>query len=392
MKGMPAGAGEQSQDDSPDIVRIEHSEIKNLLEPTDFVNPEDNIIRKKIGDHDYAFSTTLDPYLQHFVTSMIDTKWAKHIAIVVMEPETGRILAMASHDKNNPDANACLSAKFPAASLFKIVAAAAAIETCGFQPDRLIPFNGGKYTLYKSQLKNTENKYTNRITFESAFAQSVNPVFGKIGQNHLGKTVLEKYALDFGFNQEIEFDLPLEASIAPISDQSYNLAEVACGFNRDTLISPVHGAMLAASVIYNGRMMKPRLIDSIKISKRTVYRQKPEPFIRPVSPQTAQLLKPLMHASVTSGTARGSFLGTSGRALLENFEIGGKTGSINHNPEQIKYDWFTGYARHKDTSNKIAVSVLVAHEKFIGVRSTEYFCKIVEQYFQKLVQTAEFQK
>ncbi|MFP4193806.1 MAG: penicillin-binding transpeptidase domain-containing protein [Desulfobacterales bacterium] len=393
LGGVLAGANENERDegDSPGIVRIERPEIRNLLESQDFVNTEDPVIRKTINNREYVFHTTLDPDLQRSVVSMLDKKWARHIAIVVMDPGTGKILAMASHDKNDPDANPCLSADFPAASLFKIVTAAAAIENCGFDPDKELPYNGGKYTLYKSQLKDTENKYTNRITFESAFAQSVNPVFGKIGKNHLGGDTLEKFAFDFGFNREIGFDLPLEPSIAPISEHSYNWAEVACGFNRKTRISPIHAAMMAASIIYNGRMMKPRLIDKVTVSNRKVYRQKPE-SIRPVSPQTALMLKPLMHTSLTSGTARGSFMDKSGRAILKNFEVGGKTGSINYNPEQIRYDWFTGYARRKGTSNKIAVSVLVAHEKYIGMRSPSYFRKIVEAYFHNSFQTAGAQK
>ncbi|MFW5908873.1 MAG: penicillin-binding transpeptidase domain-containing protein, partial [Desulfosalsimonas sp.] len=249
-----------------------------------------------------------------------------------------------------------------------------------------------KYTLYKSQLKDIENRYTNRITFESAFAESVNPVFGKIGMNFLGRAALEKYASDFGFNREIVFDLPLEPSVAPISDISYNWAEVACGFNKKTRISPIHGAMLAASVIYNGRMMEPRLVDTVTVNDRTVYRQKSEPFIRSMSPQTALMLKPLMHTSIAAGTARGSFNDSRGMRIIENFEIGGKTGSINNNPEQIRYDWFSGYARHKNSSDKIAVSILVAHEKYIGTRSPEYFRKTVEEYFHNSFQTAGIRK
>ncbi|MFP4158757.1 MAG: penicillin-binding transpeptidase domain-containing protein [Desulfobacterales bacterium] len=392
FEGVGADAGRQKSPEKPEITSINRSELRELLDPADFINPQDTVIRKKHGDLQYRFQTTLDPDLQKSVVSMLDPKWARHIAIVVMDPETGRILAMASHDKNDSGANPCLSAEFPAASLFKIISAAAAIETLGFKPESEISFNGGKYTLFKSQLKDTQNKYTNSITLESAFAQSVNPVFGKIGSKHLGKDMLEKYAGDFGFNREIGFDLLIDKSIAPISDQSYNWAEVACGFNSDTRMSPLHAAMLASSVIYNGRMLEPRLIDRVAADGKTVYSQKPEPFLRPISPHTSRLLKPLMRTSLTRGTARGTFTDAKGRAMLENYDIGGKTGSINYNPEQIKYDWFAGFARHKDLKKKIAVSVLVAHEKYIGTRASSYFREIVEKYFQQQIKTAELEK
>lgn len=392
FEGVLADPGGKEVSEEAEVKSINRSELRELLDPADFINPQDTVIRKKYGDLQYRFHTTLDPDLQKSVVSMLDRKWARHIAIVVMDPETGRILAMASHDKKDSGANPCLSAEFPAASLFKIIAAAAAIEACGFKPDREISFNGGKYTLYKSQLKDTQNKYTNRITLESAFAQSVNPVFGKIGIDHLGKEMLEKYAANFGFNREIGFDLPVDRSVAPISEQSYNWAEVACGFNRDTRMSPLHAAMLASSVIYNGRMVKPRLIDRVAADGKTVYSQKPESFLRPVSPHTSRLLKPLMRTSLTRGTARGAFSDARGRAMLENYEIGGKTGSINYNPEHIRYDWFAGYARHKEMKKKLAVSVLVAHEKYIGTRASSYFREIVEKYFRQQLKTAELEK
>ncbi|MFW6335212.1 MAG: penicillin-binding transpeptidase domain-containing protein [Desulfosalsimonas sp.] len=390
IDNFEAGGEKQQQDRK--ISELQHSDIKKLLDPADFANQENNVITKKIAGRNYAFRTTLEPELQKAAVSMLDPRWARHIAIVAMEPSTGRILAMASHDRNGSTENPCLSTDFPAASLFKIITAAAAIETCGFKPERKISFNGGKYTLYKHQLEDKQNSYTNHVSLDSAFAESVNPVFGKIGTDYLGKSMLEKYASAFGFNREIEFDLRLEKSSAPISDQSYNWAEVACGFNRETRISPLHGAMLAASVIEDGKIMKPRLIDTVKADGQTVYRQNSESMIRAVSPKTARTLKPLMHTSLTRGTARAGFSDPGGRRLMENLEIGGKTGSINYNPDQIRYDWFSGYASQEQTGRSIAVCVLVAHEKYIGKRAARYFREIVEQYFDNSIMTSGLQK
>ena len=103
-------------------------------------------------------------------------------------------------------------------------------------------FNGYKHTLYKSQLKERTNRYTNTISLKNAFAQSVNPVFGKIGKLRLGGTQLEKFADAFGFNTTINFELPLAPSHFKAEDIPYNWAELASGFNNDTTISPFHGA------------------------------------------------------------------------------------------------------------------------------------------------------
>ncbi|MCP6769290.1 penicillin-binding transpeptidase domain-containing protein, partial [Klebsiella pneumoniae] len=71
-----------------------------------------------------------------------------------MNPANGKILSMVSYDRENPDNNTCISNRFPAASIFKIVTAAAAIEKCGFNSESEISFVGGKHTLYKSQIRN----------------------------------------------------------------------------------------------------------------------------------------------------------------------------------------------------------------------------------------------
>lgn len=378
----------QSTAGTPETERIDRSGLRQRIDPAAFVNARESKIQSQSGARTYTFHTSLDPDLQESLISMMDHKWSRQVAIVVMDPQTGSILGMASLDKTDSSTDPCLSAAFPAASLFKIITAAAAMENCGYGPETQLNFNGGKYTLYRSQLKENVNKYTNSITLEHAFAQSVNPVFGKIGKNCLGGANLEKYATRFGFNREINFDLPLDTSVVKISDQAYNWAEIACGFNSTTRISPVHGAMLAAAVVNNGRLMVPRIVDMASVNDRVVYRGKTEILDRCMTPETARRLRPLMDASVTRGTARGSFRGKSGQELLKNFHIGGKSGSMNNNPEQLRYDWFAGYAQHRQSGEKIAVSVVVTHEKYIGTRAPEYFRKIISDYFQNRINTS----
>ncbi|MBI5064590.1 MAG: hypothetical protein HZB87_14245 [Desulfatitalea sp.] len=97
--------------------------------------------------------THLDPDLQALLIDAMDRKNSRFIGIVVMEADSGKIRALAGFDKTNPRANPCLQSTFPAASLFKIVTAAAAVDHCGYTNHTPISFNGSKHTLYKSQLK-----------------------------------------------------------------------------------------------------------------------------------------------------------------------------------------------------------------------------------------------
>ena len=113
-------------------------------------------------------------------------------------------------------------------------------------------------------MKKTKNKYTNKTSFKKAFASSVNSVFGKLGIFDLGQEVMSDYADKFLFNEIIPFDFPVEMSTIQIPDDDYGLAEIASGFNRKTMISPLHAALLASVVANNGIMMSPWLVEKIK--------------------------------------------------------------------------------------------------------------------------------
>ena len=335
------------------------------------------------GDGQLQMHTSIDPELQKYVKAHVDRKYAKYFGLVAMKPESGRIVAMVSLDKTGRNTNVCTRPDFPAASLFKIVTAAAAIEECGFRTNTPMAYNGRKHTLYKSQLKPTDNKYTRHISFADSFAESINPVFGKIGTNRLKKAGLEKYARAFGFNRKISFDLPLSRSPMAIKNEPYHWAEIASGFNQQTLISPLHAAVLASAVANQGELIRPILIERVLRGDKTLYTSHPETLNRAVSPDTAAQLQKLMQATVTKGTARRMFRDCRRDSVLSGLTIGGKTGSINNNPEKIKYDWFTGFAKEKNGSDKLAVSVFVAHKDYIGTRSGIYAKNLFKQYFSK---------
>ena len=335
------------------------------------------------GIRQYRMQTSIHAPLQERIANNIDKKYARHFALVAMEPETGKIVAMVSHDKTRAGANVCTRPDFPAASLFKIVTAAAAVELFEFNCNTPVSYNGKKYSLYKSQLKPKDNKYTNHISFADSFADSINPVFGKVGINQLKKTGLEKYAAAFGFNRRIAFDLPLPESPLTIEAEPYNWAEIACGFNRETLISPLHAAVLVSGAFNEGKLLYPTLVETVHQDNQVVYQSRRRTFSQAVSPETANILKELMHTTITEGTARNSFRSARTDPTLKELYIGGKTGSINNNPKHIKYDWFAGFAEGSGDSRKLAVAVLVAHKDYIGTRAAAYAKMAFKEYFKQ---------
>lgn len=334
------------------------------------------------GQH-FRVETSIDSELQERLLASMDRKNSRYIGIVVMEADTGRVLALAGFDKDNPKGNPCVDNRFPAASLFKIVTAAAAVDQCNYSSGTTVRFNGYKHTLYKNQLKDRNNQYTNKVSFANSFAQSINPVFGKIGTLYLGKEVLEEYGTGFGFNQPMDFELPVPPSQLIVKDSAYNWAEIASGFNNDTIISPLHAAAMVSAVLNQGRMVSPSLIERITDgSDRIIYRAHASYERRAMTSKASAVLTELMETTVRAGTARSAFRGRKRDPVLSRLRIGGKTGSIFNRSHDVRFDWFAGFAEEKKGDGQVIVAAVVGHQEFIGIRAGTYARKAMTHYFK----------
>lgn len=368
---------------------LSKADVQDLLAD----RPLSDLVAKRFdirwGDQKLSIEPSIDGTLQHYLHERLYERTSRYIAIVVMEAASGRILALVGYDQRDPAGNPCLDPHFPAASIFKIVTAGAAMEHCNLSSRSTLTYNGAKHTLYKSQLKDINNRYTHKTTLAASFAQSINPVFGKLGSHCLGQQALEQYAAAFGFNRAIPFELPVPPSQAPVTDDAYQWAEVASGFNRQTVISPLHGALLAAVVPNAGMLLEPTIVDRVTGPLgRVLYRSGPKTETRAVTPETALELERLMRETVSKGTARKIFRNSAKDRVLSQLVIGGKTGSIDNKAHDARYDWFVGFARHTESQTAIAVSVVVAHEKYIGRRAGEYARLAIQEYFRPRITAA----
>jgi penicillin-binding protein A len=380
----------------PALPKLSNSEIKQILQSQDLLNSDTKNFNITFQNKPYTIVTSLNIPLQQLLIKQLNrlkklTRGKpQRIAIVVMDADSGNILALTGFDLTEPDTNPCFKSNFPAASVFKIITAAAAVEELGFTPHTPLYFNGSKYTLYKRQLKDVKNKYTTKILFKNAFAESVNPVFGKIGRNRLGNIILEEYSNKFEFNRDINSELVFEPSRLEITDNPYKLAEIGCGFNNTTTISPVFGAMISSTIINNGKRVAPAIVEKIVDSENNIIYDKQDTILAgTVTEETASVIQSLMQKTIETGTARKTFRGYNRDKILSKLVIGGKTGSIYNREHTIKYDWFTGFAKTKDAaangnSNKIAMSIVVGHGDYIGKRACQYSKMIIKEYYKNI--------
>jgi cell division protein FtsI/penicillin-binding protein 2 len=144
-------------------------------------------------------------------------------------------------------------------------------------------------------------------------------------------------------------------------------------------MSPMQGALIAATIVNDGVMMEPFAVDSIHALDGTaLYEAEPAVKQVAVSPQAAREVRALMRATVKKGTSRGAFRGFFRKANA-GVDVGGKTGSLTGLDPKGKYDWFVGFADNGE--HKIAVASLTINEKAWRVKSSYVARRAFEMYF-----------
>jgi penicillin-binding protein A len=325
---------------------------------------------QKDGDN---LITSLNPDAQRVALQQLGDRKG---AVVALDPRTGAIQVMASvpgynpnvvknqaafqalnRDSDAPLLNRNTQAGYPPGSTFKVVTAIAGIDSGKYTPDSRISGRNGK-VISGVPLNNDGGESFGDITLTQALTNSVNTVFGEMGEK-LGKATMKKYMDRLGFGKPVEVDLPRDeraasgerrnGRIIPATNGFVDVGRMAIGQDKLT-VTPLQMAMVAASVANGGKLMKPHIGDRIVDSDgRTVRRIAPEEMSQVMSPSTATQVGDMMKQVVKEGT------GTA--AALQGIDVAGKTGTaeVGHNcPNQL---WFIAYAPAEAPRVAIAVTV-----------------------------------
>ncbi|MET9376132.1 peptidoglycan D,D-transpeptidase FtsI family protein [Streptomyces sp. NPDC003035] len=299
-------------------------------------------------------------------------------AVVAIEPKTGKILALAStpsydpssfagysakdekawvaleKDKSKPKLNRALREIYPPGSVFKVVTAAAALES-GKVTDINAPTDTPEPYKIPLSTKNMVNHASGceNASLNKALEVSCNSVFAKLGDD-VGRDKMVETAEKFGFNAEQFTPVRSAASVYDKQmDRGGNALSSIGQFNTAT--TPLQMAMVTAAIANDGKLMKPYMIDKLEAPNLDVIKQnEPEEMSRPVSAQTAQQLQRMMENVVENGT------GGKADLNMDGVKVGGKTGTAQHGEKNAKrpYAWFISYAK-TDQGSPVAVAVIV---------------------------------
>jgi len=323
--------------------------------------------------------TNLEPEAQRAALS--DLEEAGFGAVVAIEPSTGQVKVLASNPAYDPNRvphelsklneneleapllDRATQGEFPPGSTFKVVTAAAALDSGTITPETTIEAPG-ELEVQGQPLQNDFTEDFGPITLDTALTNSVNTWFAQLGEQ-VGEETLFEYMDRFGFNAIPAIDLP--------SDQVYpsgiyeegnllrpgdpiDIARVAIGQER-LLVTPLQMAEVAAAVANGGKLMKPQIWNRvIDPDGRVTKRMEPSEYSQPIDSQTAEELTTAMEGVVSEGT------GTN--AAIPGVPVAGKTGTAETpsnaacgGGSEENQAWFIGFAPADEPKIAIAATV-----------------------------------
>ena len=294
------------------------------------VFPKD--LREQVPATGQALTLTIDEVIQYIaekeLEEAVDHARAKSGTIIVMEPRTGAILAMAVSPRFDPNAVASLTADrwrnraltdtYEPGSTMKVVVAAAALEERVMMPGSMLFGENGRMTIANTTIHDHEK--LGWMTFAQMIQKSSNIGAAKTGML-VGDQRLYRYLQAFGFGQRTDIDLPGEVSGLLKSPREWgrrSLASISMG--QEVGVTPLQMITAVSAIANDGVLMKPYVVAEVRDQKgQRVKEILPQVKRRVVSPATARTLTTIMEGVVTSGT------GT--KAAIPGFRVAGKTGT-----------------------------------------------------------------
>jgi len=292
---------------------------------------------------------------------------ARHVQALVMDVNTGALLAAAmypTYDPSNPPRDdiqklnelmriTVLSDVYEPGSTFKMLTAAAAIDSGATNPQEGF-FCSGRITVSGSTVRCWGAPHGAQSMSE-ALENSCNPVFTQLALR-LGSDRLYRYLRAFGLGKKTGIDLYGEASGILIGENRVKDVDLArIGFGQSVAVTPIQMITAACAVVNGGRLMKPRIVEAMLDGSGSVIRRiSPQVVSSPISPETSATMRKLLGGVVEHGGGK--------NAKVEGWSVGGKTGTAqiykNGRIEaNLHIGSFVGFAPVEDP--QVAVLVIV---------------------------------
>lgn len=314
-------------------------------------------------------------------------------AVVVMEPKSGRIIAMVSLPDYDPNRierewesvtsgestvlfNRATQGNYAPGSIFKIFTTLEYCREHAGSEDAYLFDCDGAFTQDGQTIHCASNKKHGKEDLESSFANSCNASYASLSLS-LDADKFSELCGDMLFNRDLPIAFPSSRSSFHLSgqDSSAMMMETAIGQGK-TMVSPLHMLLVTSAVANDGVLMKPYLADRTEnVSGILVSENKPEEYGALMTKEEAKLLQTYMRSAVTDGTA--------GKLSGQSYTAYGKTGTAQVSDSSDRTNaWFVGYASKKGYED-LAIAVIVEGGSAGSTDAVPIAKRVFDLYFNR---------
>ncbi|HEY5657519.1 MAG TPA: penicillin-binding transpeptidase domain-containing protein [Myxococcota bacterium] len=313
---------------------------------------------------------TLDAELTRHVHRVLRQGRVEFGNVVLLDPNSGRLLAYAATDVEHfPPTRA-----YPAASLVKVITAAAALDRAPNAARLPCRYRGSPYRLTPSRIDPPAQGHT--VTLRRALATSNNQCFAQLAVHALGVGPLLEAIDRFGWLTE---PAPAHAAgSAEPGEERFDVGRLGCGL-AGCRITPLHAVQLAASLVH-GELVAPRWIERVADAGGREFPLPSQAAPRRVlSPELTAELRSMLVDTTRIGTARSAFRGRGGAPLLGPVAVAGKTGSLTGKSPDGRYEWFIGVAPADNP--RVAVAVVLVQNDLWWRNASQIAASVLQGVF-----------
>ncbi len=310
---------------------------------------------------------TVQYEVEKIIKAAVEEFQAENGTAIVMEPKTGKILAMANYPNFNPNdyskvedmsvfLNPAVNLTFECGSVFKTFTEAAGIDTGKINPNTTYVDTGAVqeagYTI-----KNSDEKANGTQTMTQVLEKSLNTGVIFI-EKLVGNQAFADYVRNFGFGQKTGVDLPSElpGNVKNLDNTRSNIQFFTASFGQGIAVTPMQLINAYSAIANKGVLMKPQIVDRIIHPDGSIEEVQPIEIRRVVSEDTARQISQMLRSVVVNGHGK--------RADVPGYLVGGKTGTAQvakagakGYEEGLTYGSFAGFAPIDDPQFVVLVKM-----------------------------------
>ena len=292
-----------------------------------------SVLSKYLPDKGKSVTLTIDASIQFIAERALDKAMedtgAKHASVIVMDPKSGEILAMANRPTYDPNhysqssdeafKNIAVTNLYEPGSTFKPLIASAALASGKWKLDQVYN-DKGTFVANGHVMQNWNGEGYGPVKLIDILKFSINTGMAEIGTT-TGADILSKYVRDYGFGSTTGIELPGEGAGILYEPEDMSKLDVATmSIGQGIAVTPLQMVRAFGAVANGGKMMRPHIIKSYSNVKGDITSTTdPEVVGQPIPEETAKIIADILEKEVSEGGGS--------KALVEGYHFGGKTGT-----------------------------------------------------------------